>query len=142
MFLQKSQELETNGYSNQVTALSERTFVHLEDEEQNRVHLKYRDEHYYSDTEKLNLPDSQIDDFVNRNCQKISTTVISRPILRSWLLPVAAYVGGPAEIAYWCQLSPLFTEFNLTAPVLYPRKSTTLIEPKIKRFIEKLQTGY
>jgi len=136
LFQKKSQEMVETGYFNQVTPLSGRTFVHVEDIEQNRIHIRYDNGKYLLDNES-GISKDKIENFVNKNIQNISTTVISRPILQSWLFPVAAYVAGPAEVAYWTQLSPLFAEFNLSVPVVYPRISLTLIEPKIDRFINK-----
>lgn len=137
LFLKRSQVLAASGYPNQVMPLRDKTFVHIEDEQQNRIHAQYRDGNYYLNNRNLNLSTSHLEDFVTRNAQKLSTTVVSRPVLQSWFLPVAAYVAGPAEIAYWAQLSPLFAEFDLSIPAIYPRISMTLIEPKINRFIDK-----
>jgi bacillithiol synthase len=136
LFQKKSQEMGEAGYFNQVTPLSDRTFVHVENAEQNRIHIRYDNGKYLFDDEN-GIAKNDIEKFVDKNIQNISTTVISRPILQSWLFPVAAYVAGPAEVAYWTQLSPLFAKFDLSIPVVYPRISLTLIEPKIDRFINK-----
>lgn len=136
LFQKKSHEMVEYGYFNQVKPLSGRTFVHVEDTEKNRIHIRYDKGKYLLDNES-EITRDEIENFVNKNIQNISTTVISRPILQSWLFPVVAYVAGPAEVAYWTQLSPLFEEFNLSVPVVYPRISLTLIEPKIDRFINK-----
>jgi bacillithiol biosynthesis cysteine-adding enzyme BshC len=135
-FQKKSEQMVDAGYFNQVKALSGRTFVHVEDTEQNRMHIRFEDGRYLRDNEN-SISRNEIRSYVDKNIQKISTTVISRPILQSWLFPVAAYIAGPAEVAYWSQLSTLFSKFNLSVPVVYPRISLTLIEPKIDRFISK-----
>lgn len=50
-----------------------------------------------------------------------SPNVALRPIVQQQLFPVAAYVAGPGEIAYWAQLKPLFNHFDKLMPVVYPR---------------------
>jgi len=50
-----------------------------------------------------------------------SPNVALRPIVQQQLFPVAAYVAGPGEIAYWAQLKPLFNFFDKPMPVVYPR---------------------
>jgi uncharacterized protein YllA (UPF0747 family) len=44
-----------------------------------------------------------------------------RPILQDSLLPTAAYVGGPAEVAYFAQLPPLYEAYGPAAPLVVPR---------------------
>ncbi len=67
----------------------------------------------------------------------VSSSVLTRPLWQSYLLPVVSYVAGPAEIAYWAQLKQAFQEFDLVMPQLQPRFSATLIEPRIKRLLQK-----
>jgi len=60
-----------------------------------------------------------------------------RPVLESALLPTLAYVGGPAEVAYFAQIEPLFSEFGMTPPVVVPRFSVTLVEGKIRKVLDR-----
>jgi len=54
--------------------------------------------------------------------------VLLRPLAQDRLLPTAAYVGGPAEIAYHAQIGPSYARFGIARPVLLPRPSVTLVE--------------
>ena len=51
----------------------------------------------------------------------VSADVLTRPVLKSVVLPAAASVLGPSEIAYHAQALPLFPIFDAPAPVLIPR---------------------
>ncbi len=66
-----------------------------------------------------------------------SPNVLLRPIVQSRLFPAIAFVGGPAEIAYSCQMGALFDHFGVTKPVVCPRLSATIIESRWRKFIEK-----
>ena len=53
------------------------------------------------------------------------------------MLPTAAYVGGPAEIAYFAQSAVLYEAIlGRITPVL-PRLSATLLEPAIAAVMDK-----
>lgn len=58
-----------------------------------------------------------------------SPGALLRPLAQDAVLPTAAYVGGPAEIAYHAQVRPCYAAFGVPAPVLLPRPSVTLVEP-------------
>jgi len=62
-----------------------------------------------------------------------------RPVLESWLLPVAATVLGPGELAYWAQLGPLFHTLNVDMPAVAARDSWILVESRIDRLLRKLE---
>jgi uncharacterized protein YllA (UPF0747 family) len=47
------------------------------------------------------------------------------------------YVAGPSEIAYHAQLKPVYEEFSLPQPILYPRASGTFLEERVERVMEK-----
>ncbi len=70
--------------------------------------------------------------------EKFSPDVITRPVFQSFLFPVVAQIGGPAEIAYLAQVNRVFQLFNLPVPVHLSRPSVTFIE---KRY-EKLMNEY
>jgi bacillithiol biosynthesis cysteine-adding enzyme BshC len=65
-----------------------------------------------------------------------SPGVLLRPLAQDFLLPTAAYVGGPAEIAYHAQIGDSYAHFGIPRPALVPRPSLTLVEPAQARALE------
>jgi len=70
---------------------------------------------------------------------RFSTSALLRPIVQDTLLPTAAYVGGPGEIAYFAQLSPLYAAFDMAMPLVVPRARFRVIEEKTERVLKRLQ---
>ena len=66
-----------------------------------------------------------------------SPNVLLRPLYQDALLPTVAYIGGPGEIAYFAQLKGVYERFRLPMPVIYPRKSVTIVEKKMDRILKK-----
>lgn len=64
-----------------------------------------------------------------------------RPVLESRLLPVAATVLGPGEVAYWAQLPPLFSALGVPFPTVHPRDSWLLVEAAVDHLLRKLELG-
>jgi len=69
--------------------------------------------------------------------QFFSPNVLLRPIYQDALLPTVAYVGGPGEIAYFAQIKAVYERFGLPMPVIYPRKSATILEKSVDRILKK-----
>lgn len=69
--------------------------------------------------------------------ERFSSNVVLRPLMQDTLLPTAAYIAGPGEIAYFAQYKPLYEWAELPMPILYPRASVTLIEGKIEKVLER-----
>ena len=65
-----------------------------------------------------------------------SPGVLLRPLAQDHLMPTAAYVGGPAEIAYHAQIGPSYPHFGIPRPALVPRPSITIVEPPQARALE------
>ena len=70
--------------------------------------------------------------------QKISPNVILRPIYQQNILPNAVYIGGPAEIKYWMQMSPLFDLHQVPCPRLQLRLSNQFLPKSVSKKISKL----
>jgi len=69
--------------------------------------------------------------------ERLSPNALLRPVFQDTVLPTAAYVGGPAEIAYFAQSAVLYQQIlGRLTPVL-PRLSATLIEPAVATIMEK-----
>ena len=69
---------------------------------------------------------------------EMGPNVLLRPVIERAILPTATYVGGPAEIAYFAQISPIADALGVSRPTIVPRWSCMIIEPHIERILEKL----
>ncbi|MEZ4234728.1 MAG: bacillithiol biosynthesis BshC [Myxococcota bacterium] len=67
-----------------------------------------------------------------------STSALLRPILQDRLLPTAATVCGPGEIAYHAQLPPLYAAFDLPMPLVVPRARFLLVDETADRLLAQL----
>ena len=70
--------------------------------------------------------------------ERFSPNVALRCIVQQVLFPVAAYVAGPGEIAYWAQLEPVFAHFGQPMPVVYPRARCVLTTIKTNKILKQL----
>ncbi len=73
---------------------------------------------------------------LERHPQCFSPNVILRPLMQDTLLPTAAYVAGPGEVAYFAQFKPMYAWAGVPMPIIYPRASATLVEPRIRKVLE------
>jgi len=67
-----------------------------------------------------------------------SAAVHLRPHLQDFLLPTAAYIAGPTELAYFLQLLPGYRTLGIPAPAIVLRSSLTLVEPAVEKTLERL----
>jgi bacillithiol synthase len=82
------------------------------------------------------IPRAEAERLVAQDPGSWSPGALLRPLVQDHLLPTAAYVGGPAEIAYHAQIGPAYGHFGVPRPVLVPRPSVTLVEPAQARVLE------
>jgi bacillithiol biosynthesis cysteine-adding enzyme BshC len=69
--------------------------------------------------------------------ERLSPNALLRPVFQDAILPTAAYIGGPAEIAYFAQSQVLYERIlGRTIPVM-PRLSATLVEQAIAGLLER-----
>lgn len=80
--------------------------------------------------------------FLETNPERFSWNVVTRPICQDYLLPTVAYIGGPSEIAYFGQFRQVYNFFDITMPVIYPRTSVTILENRVKNFMEKNELNF
>lgn len=85
------------------------------------------------------LTKEEIQQIVNETPELFSPNVVLRPICQDTILPTAVYVGGPSEIAYFAQLKPIYEEFQVGMPILYPRATATLVEEKVAKILDKYE---
>lgn len=66
-----------------------------------------------------------------------SANVLLRPVVQDYLLPTLAYIGGPAEVAYFAQAGVAYQKLLGRVTPILPRFSATLVEPRAKRLLER-----
>jgi bacillithiol biosynthesis cysteine-adding enzyme BshC len=67
--------------------------------------------------------------------ETFTPSALLRPVIQDTLLPTAAYIGGPAEIAYMAQAQVNYQKILGRMPAILPRASFTIVEPPIARFL-------
>ncbi len=135
LVIDKSAELEER-YHAQIKAKSLNLFMHHKG---GRYLIEPRENDYSLKGTRQFFSKEELSSIAEQTPELLSPNVVLRPICQDTLLPTAVYVGGPAEIAYFAQLKPVYEFFGVQMPVIYPRASVTILEDKIKTILEKFQ---
>ncbi len=134
--LKRTAELEALGYHAQVKVAEEMSLLFLvSDVDGERLALRRTADggwkagrHVYSTASLLAILESEP--------ERLSPNALLRPVFQDTILPTAAYIGGPSEIAYFAQSAVLYEAIlGRMTPVL-PRLSGTLLEPAIATVME------
>jgi len=80
---------------------------------------------------------TEIEQAIRKEPGNFSPNVLLRPVLQSFLFPVVSVVLGPSEVAYFAQTGPLFELHKIPFPVVYPRKSVTLLEGRVSKVLDR-----
>lgn len=75
---------------------------------------------------------------LERDPRSFSSSALLRPLVQDSLLPSVAYVGGPAEVAYFAQIEPLYAFFGRSMPRVVPRAKLRIVEEKTRRILSRL----
>src|SRR6266481_4775312 len=73
----------------------------------------------------------------HREPENFSPNALFRPVVQDYLLPTAAYIAGPAEIAYFAQSEVVYRQLLGRMPVLLPRAGFTLVDAKATKLLRK-----
>src|SRR5262249_41626092 len=61
------------------------------------------------------------------NAEYLSPTVLVRPVVERMIVPTAAYLGGPGEVAYFAQVNAVAEALDVPTPLVLPRWSATIL---------------
>ncbi|MBM3918095.1 MAG: bacillithiol biosynthesis cysteine-adding enzyme BshC [Sphingomonadales bacterium] len=70
--------------------------------------------------------------------EKLSPNVVLRSVYQEFLLRSSAFVGGPAEVAYWLQLYPVFQQAGVEFPPVLLRASLMLMDASMQNRLKQL----
>jgi bacillithiol biosynthesis cysteine-adding enzyme BshC len=134
--LERNRELSGAGYHEQVKVTRESTplFALVEGR---RVPIHRTNGNYAVGTERLS--GDELEKRVAASPENFSANVLLRPVLQDYWLPTLAYIGGPAEIAYFAQAAIVYERLLGRVTPILPRMSATLIEPRIERLLLKYE---
>lgn len=135
--LERSEELVKSGFHAQVLVTPSHSLLFLLDAETGaRLPLRRMEDggwkagaRGYSTAELLEILDAEP--------ERVSPNALLRPVFQDTILPTAAYIGGPAEIAYFAQSAAVYERvLGRVTPVL-PRLSATVVEPALAKLMEQ-----
>jgi len=136
-FVNASAQLEASGYHAQVHPNADAAPLFIHDEGRRTAMARRDDDRYYLKGSDKSFGAAELLETVRRCPTCFSPNVTLRPIVQDFLLPTLAYIGGPAEIAYFAQLRPNYGLLNRVDPVALPRGSFTLIEKRHAKTMSK-----
>jgi bacillithiol biosynthesis cysteine-adding enzyme BshC len=67
----------------------------------------------------------------------LSPNALLRPVMQDYLLPTVAYIGGPAEIAYFAQSAVLYSALLDRMPVVVSRAGFTLLDTRAASLLDR-----
>ncbi len=135
LVIQKSAELEAN-YHVQLKPRALNLFMFYKG---GRYLIEPREDDFSLKGTRHYLSKQELLQIAMQTPELLSPNVILRPVCQDKLLPTAAYIAGPSEIAYFAQLKSVYKHFDITMPIIYPRASVTLVEDKVMRILEKYE---
>lgn len=130
--LARKKELNDAGYHAQVH-FEEHTSLYFLIEDGHRRALRRRDDAYQSSTGKYTAAE------LADRAESLSPNAILRPVVQDYMFPTAAYIGGPAELAYLAQSQVVYRTLLHRMPVAAPRTGFTLIEPRARKLLDRYQ---
>jgi bacillithiol biosynthesis cysteine-adding enzyme BshC len=136
----RSDELQQAGLTPQVQVPDDETLLFLFDGDR-RFKLSSVDGRFQA--KEGNEPGFGEEDLLalsRRNPEALGPNVLLRPILQDLLFPTVAYVAGPAETAYFAQISAIAPFWDVT-PAVLPRVGITLVDTKAQRLFDKYRIG-
>ncbi len=140
LLLIRGRELEARGYHQQVLVKPGGSLLFLleggaENELHTRLPLKQRADGSWTAGRKA-YTTADLLAILDCEPERLSPNALLRPVFQDAILPTAAYIGGPAEIAYFAQTAVISQHIlGRQTPVL-PRLSVTLLDVRNAAVLE------
>lgn len=135
LLLRRGKDLERAGYAAQVNVTSHSTVLFSLRDGARHVISSANGDGFSS--AGRGAPRAEWLQTLETNPELFSPNALFRPVVQDFMLPTAAYFGGPAEIAYYAQSHVLYEELLGRMPVILPRADFTLVDPKASRILKK-----
>jgi bacillithiol biosynthesis cysteine-adding enzyme BshC len=128
--LKRNQELTAAGYHAQVHVEPGTSLVFLL-EEGKRLALRRHENDYVLNSRRFSKAE------LMDRAALLSPNALLRPVVQDSILPTAAYIGGPAELAYLAQSSVIYKALLGRMPAWLPRSGFTLIDERSSKLLTR-----
>jgi len=130
---ERGRALERAGYHEQVKVTAATTPL-FADKNGVRTPIRRTDEGFAIGDERCTT--EELGSCIAQHPEKFSPNVLLRPVVQDFLLPTVAYLGGPAEVAYFAQVGVVYEKLLGRVTPILPRASVTLLDARAQRHVE------
>ena len=130
LLLARNKELEDAGYHAQVHVEAKTSLFFLLDQGR-RIALRRSNGDYTARDRKYTS------DEMKAHAEHISPNALLRPVLQDYIMPTAAYVGGPAELAYFAQSQVIYKTLLGYMPRVVSRSGFTLFDARTAKLMDR-----
>ncbi len=140
LLLERGRELEARGYHQQVLVKPGGSLLFLlasgaENEPHTRLPLRRKPDGSWA-AGRATYSTEDLLAILETEPERLSPNALLRPVFQDAILPTAAYIGGPAEVAYFAQTGVLYEHILQRQTPVLPRLSATLLESRDERTME------
>ncbi len=132
--LTRGRELEQAGFHRQVHVDAETSLFFLFEKDV-RVVLKKHGDGYRAGSKYYSTDDLLAR--IRENPPDFSPNALLRPVMQDFLLPTAALIGGPAELAYLGQSAVLYESLLGRMPAVLPRATFTVLDGRTAKLLDR-----
>lgn len=118
-------KLEENKYPVQVQP-REINLFYLHGKERSRI-VKESDVYKIMDSDLVFSQEQIVEELIHHP-ERFSPNVVLRPMYQQTVMPNIAYVGGPAELAYWFEFKSAFDHYKVSYPLLVLRNCLMIVD--------------
>ena len=133
--LARNEEIRAAGYHTQVHLEPQTSLVFLL-EGGRRLTLRSQNGDYLSKDRRYSAEE------LMDSAERLSPNALLRPVMQDYMLPTAAYVGGPAELAYFAQAQAIYQALLGRMPVVVHRAGFTLLDARADKLLKRYQLNW
>ncbi len=141
LLAERSQALRASGFHSQVSILENSTVLFLREKDERRALMTDGSRFALKNTTCAYAPEELLR-LAEQAPERFSPNVLLRPLVQDYLFPTVAYVGGPAEVAYFAQIEVLYRLLDRPMPAIWPRAAFTLLEPEVVAAMEESRVQF
>lgn len=130
----RGKELDNAVFHAQVKVTARSTLLFCEVDGR-RVAIRQKGEALSAGDAPLRVEDARA--MLEASPERFSANALLRPVVQDSVLPTAAYIGGPAEIAYLAQAQAIYMRLLGRMPAVLPRAAFTLVDAHTAKLLAR-----